>query len=466
MHDDLGEHATVTLRTDVGRSRPGLSRRDVFRAGAGLALLGAGLGAVSRPGDAAAQEATGKITVGFEGAGGVLEEVSRAAADAVVAANPGAEIEIAPAPGSNYATQLFLSLNVGSAPDVFAFTGLGIGEFSAGGFLEPLDAYLATWEDWAQFPESVRGGITYQDKVWALPYSLDSHFFFYRRDLLEQAGLPREWQPATPDEVLAAARAIKAANPDAIPFGLYAGENAGTDTVLRGFLPPLYAYGGTLTDETGRFIIDSCAIRGALGYYETAFQVDQTVPQDTLSASDPAGVLREALRDGELGFLYDGSWVYDDVTGGDPAIAEQIGVALFPLADGSAAIATGGIGTCWYINAASESKALAWEFVKAASSREHQVTLNSGDPHAPARNDAAADPVFQATPFLQTMVGSVGTMRINPPDPAYRQLISVVQKATGTVATGEATPEEAIAAYGEELVRILGPDNAVTQPCP
>jgi maltose-binding protein MalE len=64
------------------------------------------------------------------------------------------------------------------------------------------------------------------------------------------------------------------------------------------------------------------------------------------------------------------------------------------------------------------------------------------------------------------MIDTVSSMQIRPPDPAYRNLIGIVQNATGIVATGEATPDEAVQRYAEELTNVLGAESVVAQPCP
>ena len=42
---------------------------------------------------------------------------------------------------------------------------------------------------------------------------------------------------------------------------------------------------------------------------------------------------------------------------------------------------------------------------------------------------------------------------------------TLLKNATGLIATGEATPDEAATRYAEELTRVLGADNVVAQPC-
>ena len=64
------------------------------------------------------------------------------------------------------------------------------------------------------------------------------------------------------------------------------------------------------------------------------------------------------------------------------------------------------------------------------------VELNILDPHIPARVDAAADPAFEETAFLQAMIASGSNLLLTEPDPAFRNLIGIIQNATGLVATG------------------------------
>lgn len=249
-------------------------------------------------------------------------------------------------------------------------------------------------------------------------------------------------------------------------YGLQAGANGGSSTAVRGFVSLTYAYGGQLADEQGGIVIDSCAIRDALAYYQTAYQVDQTVPRQAMTASNVTAMLRDALIAGELAILYDGSWVYGDWLATSPDIAsEQVGYTLFPKADGGAPFAVGGIGASWFMNRRTEAGDLAFAMIAAANTAELQVAMNTASPHIPPRTDAAADPAFATNPFMEAMIDSYDHLLVAPPDPAYRHLLVVIQNVTGMVATGQADPDEAIAHYADELTRILGNDRVTAQPC-
>ncbi len=424
----------------------------------GTAAVATGLGPVVR-----AQSLAGSISVGYQ-QGHVVEPFVVSTAEQLRAANPDAEIELKPFAAGDFTTQLVLQLAMGQAPDVFLLSGAVIAELASSGMVAPLDSWLDTWDGWEQYPSIVRDAITWEGSVWGLPYPVDMHFLYYRRDLFTRAGLPVEWQPSNPDDILSAARTLKDSLPDVIPYALYAGANGGTSTVVRGFIPVVAAFGGTLTDESGLWIIDSCPIRQALSYYERAFQVDQTVPQDVMTGASPVTAMRDAMGEGTLGILYDGCWNYQSWLNANEAdTLENIGYAHFPRIDGSP-FSIGGIGNSWFINARCENPELAWAYLAAFNSRENHVALNSGDPHIPARSDAAADPVFQSTEFLQAMIASSEHLLLAAPDPAFRELIAVVQNATGIVASGDASPEEAVERYASELGRILGEDRVTTAP--
>ncbi|MCA9860133.1 MAG: sugar ABC transporter substrate-binding protein, partial [Thermomicrobiales bacterium] len=446
--------------------RPGsnIDRRRLLQS---AAVGGAGL-LIASPRGARAQDGglSGEITIGYEGAATGVIPYIEATAKAIEDANPDARVTLQPSPGGNYATQVILQLNSGRAPDLFLLVGVAMAELAAADLIAPLDDFTGDWDGWSQYPEDLRASLTYEGSIWAIPYLMDTHFLYYNKEIFEKAGLPRDWTPADPNDILDAALQIKESDDSVIPYALYAGANGGNGTVSRGFIPLVYAFGGELRDADGKFIIDSCAIREALDFYYRAYQTDQTVPQEVMTSPQPSSSMRQAMIDGELGILYEGSWAYGGWLEEDEGWTnDNIGFVLFPGAGDVAPFAVGGTGNSWFINNRAENKELAWAFIAEFNSVANQVSINVEDPHIPARSDAAADPAFQETPFLTAMVESSDALLLTAPDRSFLQLVGIVQNATGLIATGEATPEEAASRYAEELTRVLGADNVVAQPC-
>ena len=412
---------------------------------------------------------SGTITVGYADELGVKPKYVEQAKAAVEEANPDAtvEIDLRQVAGGDYTTQLLLALDSGEGPDVIHIGGDRIGALADAGYIEPLDAYVAEWADWeSQYPEAIRGGVTYGDSVWAIPYGLDTRFLYFRRDIFEQAGLGRDWQPANIDGILEAAKAIKEAGlEDVLPYALYAGTAGEGGTTSHGFAPLLYGFGGSMQDESGKWIGASPAIEQTLAYYERAWRTEEVVPAEILTTAQPWKPMREGMGSGRVALLFEGGWVYGGyqtaAAAGDIEL-EDIGYLLFPTEDGGPSLTIGGPGTVWYINAASENKDLAWEFIKAFNTPEIVAAINLEDPHPVARTDAAALPDFQANEYLVAATESLESAVFLPNDARLNDVGSVVQAITGAVAAGDATAAEASADFLEAMRRELGEENVVT----
>jgi multiple sugar transport system substrate-binding protein len=457
--------------------RSTFNRRDVLRvaastgAVAAVSAVGAN-GAIAAPGSRMAglrtgrQGVTGEITISYPDELGLKPPFVDQAAEAVRTANPDAKVtvDLQKIGGDDFYTKLLLAMDAGDSPDVFHVGGDKIGELADAGYISPLDDMVAAWPDWQYYPESVRSGVTYKGQVWAIPYGLDTRFLYYRKDRLQEAGLPADWQPANVMGIIEAAMAVKGKGGTTIPYALYAGQASSSGAADHAFVPLVWAFGGEINTADGKWVGNSEAIRNALGYYQTAFQTDKLVPSSILTDTKPWTAMREKLGKGELALLFEGGWVYGGWYANDQAQTEaNIGYLLHPTVDGGPSFTIGGPGTCWYVAEGSKNKELAWDFVKAFNTKEIVAQLNIGDPHPVARTDSAELPEFQALKFLVDSTESLKSAKFIPPDPNYGKVITAIQTATGSVAAGDASPEDAATRLAEDLARTIGDDKVVTQ---
>jgi multiple sugar transport system substrate-binding protein len=457
--------------------RNALNRREVLRAVASTGAAAAistvvANGAVAAPGArrtgllSSRQGVTGEITVSYPDELGRKPPYVDQAAEAVRTANPSAtvNVDLQKIGGDDYYTTLLLALDAGDAPDVFHVGGDKIGELADAGYIAPLDDMLGAWADWQYYPEAVRSGVSYKGQVWAIPYGLDTRFLYYRKDRLQEAGLPADWQPANVMGIIEAANAVKAAGGQTIPYALYAGQASSSGAADHAFVPLVWAFGGEIFTPEGKWVGNSEAIRNALTYYQTAYQTDKLVPESILTDTKPWTAMREKLGNGELALLFEGGWVYGGWYANDQAQTEaNIGYLLHPTVDAGPSFTIGGPGTCWFVSESSQNKELAWEFVKAFNTKEIVAKLNIEDPHPVARTDSAELPEFQALKFLVDSTESLKSAKFIPPDPNYGKVITAIQTATGSVASGDASPEDAANRLAEDLARTLGDDLVVTQ---
>jgi len=410
---------------------------------------------------------SGSITVSYPDQAGLKPKYVTQAAESVQTANAGTtvDVDLENVGDDDFYTKLLLALDSGNGPDVFHMGGNSAGELADAGYIEPLDSYLGAWPDWAQFyPASVQSSVQYKGQTWCVPYGLDTRFLYFRKDVLTKAGLPAEWQPANVGDILSAAVAIKQNVPDVLPYALYGGQAGSSGTADHAFVPLVWAFGGEMMNADGKWIGDSAAIRKALDYYVQAFQSDKVVDQEILTTTKPWTAMREKLGNGGLGILFEGGWVYGGWYTKDQAGTEaNIGYTLFPTESGGPSFTIGGPGTCWYINAASKNKDLAFAFIKAFNTKDIVSALNAEDPHPAARSDAAETPAFQEQQFLLDSTASLAHAKFIPPDPNYGKVITAIQTVTGLVADGELSAEDGAKRYTDELKSAVGDDLVATE---
>lgn len=448
-----------------------VSRRSVLKgaaAGAGAAAAiaqGGGLAFAQAATPAAAL--SGSITVSYPDQAGKKPKYVNEAAANLQKDNPSAKVtvDLENLSDDDYYTKLLLALDSGSGPDVFHIGGNSAGELADAGYLEPLDSYLATWPDWAQFyPASVQSSVQYKGKTWCVPYGLDTRFLYYRKDVFTKAGLPADWQPANVAGILDAAVTIKKNDPGVLSYALYGGQAGSSGTADHAFVPLVWAFGGEMINKDGKWVGNSAAIRKALDYYVQAFQTDKVVDSQILTTTKPWTAMREKLGNGGLGILFEGGWVYGGWQSKDAAGTKaNVGYMLFPTESGGPSFTIGGPGTCWYINAAGKNKELAFAFIKAFNTKDIVSALNAEDPHPVARTDAAQTPAFQSQQFLLDSTASLAHAKFIPPDPNYGKVVTAVQTATGLVADGELSAEDGAKRYAEELKSAIGADLVVEE---
>lgn len=172
-----------------------------------------------------------------------------------------------------------------------------VGQFGAAGWYQPLDGIL----DPAVLADLPTSKIfTYDGKLIAVPYNNDFRVMIYNKAHLDKAGIAAA--PKTPDELLAAAKAIKDARIAEYPIGLPLSATEGSATAWYLLTK---AFGGELFDDKFEplFVTPDSA-----GYKAMAFEIE------ALKAGliDPAAT---GLKDVEIQELFKSGKISFDVAG-------------------------------------------------------------------------------------------------------------------------------------------------------
>ncbi|GAA0456712.1 sugar ABC transporter substrate-binding protein [Streptomyces sp. NPDC046215] len=282
-----------------------------------------------------------------------------------------ADVRVQWRPGA-YDEQTAAALLSGSGPDVFEVNGPTLDQIQGGQVLDLTDLVKDVKDD---FHPAALAPKTYDGRVWAVPQAVDTQFLYYRKSLLEKAGVR---PPRTLDELIDAARELT----DDRTKGLFLGNDGGAG-VLGG--TPLYAAGLSLITDDGKVGFDDPAAARALGKIRRLYSEKSLLLGAPADWSDPS-----ALIQGLTAMQWSGLWALPQVR---KALRDDFGVLPFP-ADGPSgrpAVPVGAYGSA--VSARSRHKDAAKAYVKwlwvERTDHQEDFALSYGF-HIPARVSLAA----------------------------------------------------------------------------
>ncbi|WP_369371146.1 extracellular solute-binding protein [Promicromonospora sp. Populi] len=384
-------------------------------------------------------------------------------------ANPGMTVELVPieAQQNDYFTRLALmNRSPSTAPDVMYEDTYMIRSDVEAGYLAPLDDYLAEWDEWGQFVESAQqAGAGDDGQIYGVSMGTDTRGLWFNRDVLANAGLPADWAPTSWDDLLEAARAIQASDPDVVPFNIYSGTPQGEAAVMQGFEMLLYGTGDTLYED-GQWVVGSQGFIDALDFIGTVYSEGLApTPQQALDTNIGNTVQGQWLPEGRVGIALDGSWIagnwLESGVAPWPEWTETMGTAAMPTQDGAApgAVSMSG-GWTLAMGSGSENPDAAFEFISMALNRENSLWFDVAASQIAVRTDVAEDPEYTATnPTTQFFTDLVDVTHFRPATSDYPQISNEIMVAMESVMTGQQTAEEAAAVYDEAVVGIVGEEN-------
>jgi len=387
------------------------------------------------------------------------------------AAHPGITVKLDPiaAAENDYYTKIDLMMGSKStAPDVVLEDTFLINSDIKAGYLAPMDSYLSGWADWSQFPDTAKSAARgLDDKTYGVPMGTDTRALWYNKDLLTKAGIPMPWAPKTWQDVLDAAKAVKASSPDVTPLNVYSGKPDGEGSTMQGFEMLLYGTKDTLYDSsTKKWTAPSKGFNDSLQFIKDAYGGGLTLsPQKALDPNVPNVVNGQLLPQGKLAIDLDGSWLAGTWEPGGakpwPQWSSTLGEAPMPTQDGSGPGTTSMSGG-WTlsITARSNNKDMAAQFIELALNKENSVTYDIADSQIAVRNDVADDPKYQSTnPTQKFFTGLVPVTHYRPAYAEYPKVSDAIQVAMEAVMTGQSSPADAMKAYTGTLKGIVGADN-------
>jgi multiple sugar transport system substrate-binding protein len=323
-------------------------------------------------------------------------------------------------------------------------------QFGANGWVDDLTDQF-TEEMQAGFLSGPLEAVTYQGKVYAVPFYTDAGMLYYRKDLMAKSGFKAP--PKTYDELFSMAKKIQADS--GVKNGLvYQGANY-EGGVCDG-LEYVWAHGGDVLDpnDPTKIVIDSP--EAASGLTTERATVEQGIaPEDVVTFTETESA--PIYENGDAAFARNWPYMFGEVLGGKGKIkVDQIGVAPLPAgqAGGQGYSCLGG----WnlFINAASEKKEQAWEAIKFLTGPEAgRIKALKGGLLSPLKATYSDKEVTSKVPVIPLAAQLSDQIKPRPVSPFYSDMSLEMQQQFNDSLKGSTSPQDAVAELQDSLESII-----------
>lgn len=323
-------------------------------------------------------------------------------------------------------------------------------EFAAAGWTIAVDDVLAGGERDKVYKGTLDGA-TYNGKLYGIPWYNNGPGLFYRKDLLDKAGLQ---PPKTYDELLAACQKLQ--TPQIAGFIQQMVQNEGG---IINWMEYLWGYGGDLVDDKLNVIVDKGdAGVNSMQKLKDFIYKDKIMPESTLSLKIGADAMNIFASGGAV-FLR--LWYSNAGTLYDPAqtklTKEQWAVTNLPSLDGKKP-GPGCLGT-WNLGVSTFSKHQkeSIEAIKQLTSQDQQKVRMIGNGNLAARPAVFDDAEIQAKyPYAKSAQASLDNLRPRPVTPFWGQMSSdAVQPEFGLSFANKKDSAAAIKDMADKMRKII-----------
>lgn len=300
----------------------------------------------------------------------------------------------------DYMQKLLSAVQAGNPPDMGGGdSGIPFNMAAQGKALDISDLFEewqadGTFDDMSEWSyqkwdfQGMHPGITWQ---------LDSRGIYYRKDLLEAAGVD---VPTTWDEWRAAMEACH--KPDEGVLGLAVPGKQGTYDTDQFYMTLVFQAGGSLADADGNAAIDTPE-------HLTALEFEKDIVSNFAAPGTPSWTFTEVMRafeQGEAAFAFGGGWFIEDIRTNAPDLFDKVGL-LPPLIGpgGEEAQHIVSFANPWMIYSQTEHPDEAKTFLKWMMRPENLEKLYSSEPGGkwPVYKSLLDSPVYKSNELIQEM---------------------------------------------------------------
>jgi multiple sugar transport system substrate-binding protein len=362
--------------------------------------------------------------------------------------NPGITVRDEILPSSTDEQHQFYVINLeGKSPDfdVISMDVIWVPEFARAGWLRDLGRLLPGREKEDFFPGPMQA-VTYEDKIYAIPWYIDAGLLYYRKDLLHKYGFspPETWQ-----QLAGTAQHIMEREKGIYGF-LWQGKQY--EGLVCNVLEYFWSNGGDVLRE-GKAVIASDQDIQALGFMRDLIVKYRVSPPLVTNAIEET--TRHIFGNGKAVFMRNWPYAWNIFEKQDSPVKGKVGVALLPsFLKGMSASTLGG----WQlgVNRYSKLPGEAEKLVRFLTRPDSQKTLALTIGYKPTRKSLYADEdLRKAQPFIAALYEVFMKAKPRPVSPYYMMITQVMQPEFSAAISGIKSPAEALQSAEKQITHIL-----------
>jgi multiple sugar transport system substrate-binding protein len=358
--------------------------------------------------------------------------------------------QVMPADTGSYFDKLKTEFQAGTGDiDVIGGDVIWPAQLAANGWIVDLtDKFPASEQE--KFLEAPLNSVTYEGKVYGVPWYTDAGMLYHRIDLLEKSGYSEP--PKTWDELEEMANKVK--QDQGVKYGFVFQGDAYEGGVCNG-LEYIWTHGGDVLDpsDPNKVIIDSPESAAGLaaeasmlssGAAPQAVSTYQEAETDAAFFQDPGNAV--FARQWPYGYAYLDTKGY--------LKQDQVGVGPLPTEEGQDLASCLG-GWDMLINAQSDMQDEAWQFIKFMTAPEQMKFRAVRATVLPTRTSLLSDTEIAKIPVVSHGKPAIQNTHARPVSEYYADMSLEMQDQFNSVLKGDESPKQAVSTLQKSLEGII-----------
>jgi len=409
-----------------------------------LLVAAATLGAPGSP--EAGQAPKGKITAMLNSEMAAYTELIKQ----FTAKYPGTSVELLPAPATSVVRRERYVTMFGAKDkslDVLLTNCIDTSEFASAQWIMELGNALdmkTVRENY--YAANIESG-TWRGKLYSVPHTADALHLYYRKDLLDQAGLkpPADW-----DELIKIAQKLKGV----VPYGLVASWEKGNQFMSQYVLYAAGNGGSILSKDGKTVVLDSPENEQALQLMTDMIHKYGVAPLDNLSLTvDDARIV---FNQGKALFNVSWDYAWGNYQAADSPIKDKVGMPPMPVFPGKAPVSVlGGWGLA--VNNYSQNKDTAVAFVQFLSDPEQIRFLLKNTRQSYSNQKIMSESAYTATNpvYTRALARDYAITVSRPVTPRLAEIVDAFDQYLMPVVFNKAPAKDALRAASNKTRSVI-----------